>query len=265
MLTYSVFNSKTLLFLLCIFTAIITSGFPYKVDSLAPKPINSIETIVYDMQPPHEGIPRGIPLHWSWATKPRLGNTDPGTFTAMTAWGQLYEASEGNPATNTRVQIKNIKAYYLSKKDKKWHILQSSVRVEGSAYRENFVGDINKPANIRYEPDGSISVKAGNGYNFHFWPPGRASINPIDVMGMFTTVEARLVVDDFNKPDDRSKARYVLSEGGDYWFNLNTRWKNWATNKDFGIGKFKYVTTKWQAFNVITLPKDQIRRNPPPI
>ncbi|MBH8576634.1 hypothetical protein I8752_27325 [Nostocaceae cyanobacterium CENA369] len=75
----------------------------------------------------------------------------------------------------------------------------------------------------------SISVKTGNGYNFHFWPPGRASINPIDVMGMFTTVQARLVVDDFNKPDDRSKARYILSMGGDYWFNLTAQWNNWTT------------------------------------
>ncbi|MEA5622621.1 hypothetical protein [Nostoc sp. UHCC 0251] len=217
------------------------------------------------MQPPHEGIPHGIPLHRSWATGPRLGSTDPGTFTAMTAWGQLYEAAEGNPATNTRVQIKNIKAYYLSKTDKKWHILQSSVMLEGAAYREDFSGNVNTAADIRYESDGSISVKAGNGYNFHFWAPSRASINPIDVMGMFTTVQARLVVDNFNKPDDRSKARYILSEGGDYWLNLTAHWNNLATNKDFGIGKFKYVKNNWQAFNVITLPEDQIRRNPPPI
>ncbi|MEH2435542.1 MAG: hypothetical protein V7K25_15060 [Nostoc sp.] len=217
------------------------------------------------MQPPHEGIPHGIPLYWNWATGPRLGSTNPGTFTAMTAWGQLYEAAEGNPATNTRVQIKNIKAYYLSKTDKKWHILQSSVMVEGAAYREDFSGNVSRGADIRYESDGSISVKAGNGYNFHFWPPSRASINPLDVMGMFTTVQARLVVDNFNKPDDRSKARYILSGGGDYWFNLTARWNKFATNKDFGIGKFKYVQTNWQAFNLITLPADQIRRNPPPI
>jgi hypothetical protein len=256
---------KALPILLCIITAIITCSFSYKVDSRVFKPINSVETVIYDMQPPHEGLPHGVPKSYNWATKPRIGSVDPGIFTAMTAWGQLYEASQGNPATNTRVQIRNIRAYYLSKTDKKWHLLQSSVRVEGAAYREDYAGDIHKAANVRYESDGSISVKAGNGYNFHFWPPGRASIKPLDVMGMFTTVQARLVVDDVNKPDDRSKARYVLSQGGDYWLNLTARWDNWTTNKDFGIGKFKYVTTNWKAFNVITLPSDQVKLYPPPI
>ena len=261
------FSVKINFLLLFLFTiiAIITYGFPYRVDSRVSRLINSIETVIYDMQPPNEGRPHGVPLSYDWSTSPRIGSADPGSFTAMTAWGQLYEASEGNPATNTRVQIRNIRAYYLSKTDQKWHLLQSSVKVDGAAYREDFVGNINQSANVKYESDGSVSVKAGNGYNFHFWPPRRASINPIDVKGMFTTVQARLVVDDPSKLDDRSQARYVLSEGGDYWLNLTAQWNNWTTNKDFGIGKFKYVTTKWQAFNVITLSTDQIRDNPPPI
>ncbi|MBW4641979.1 MAG: hypothetical protein KME23_02990 [Goleter apudmare HA4340-LM2] len=218
------------------------------------------------MQPPHEAMPHGVPKSYSWATKPRVGSKNPKKFNAMTAWGQLYEAAQGNRATNTRVQIKNIKAYYLSQLDDKWHLLQSSTKVVGAAYREDFAGDINKLADIRDESDGSVSVKAGNGYNFHFWPTtGRATINPYDVRGMFTTVQARLVVDNPRKRDDRSQARYLLSMGGDYWLNLTTKWDNWKTNEDFGIGKFKYLTNNWQAFNLITLPPDQIRRNPPPI
>ncbi|MBD2531223.1 hypothetical protein H6G97_17170 [Nostoc flagelliforme FACHB-838] len=218
------------------------------------------------MKPPHEEMPRGVPKSYNWATKPRVGSKNPKQFKAMTAWGQLYEAAQGNPATNTRVQIKNIKAYYLSKSDGKWYLLQSSTKVEGKAYKEDFSGDINKTADIRYELDGSISAKAGNGYNFHFWPAtGRATINPYDVRGMFTTVQARLVVDNPKKLDDRSKARYLLSMGGDYWLNLTVKWDNWKTNEDFGIGKFKYVTRNWQAFNMITLSPDQVRRNPPPI
>lgn len=257
---------KKIVFLLCLFSIVLGCCFVYRVDARTPKPINSIATIIYDMQPPHEARPHGVPLSVSWATRPRVGSKNPKQFKAMTAWGQLYEAAQGNRATNTRVQIKNIKAYYLSKLDNKWHLLQSSTKVEGAAYREDFAGDINKPADIRDESDGSISVKAGNGYNYHFWPAtGRATINPYDVRAMFTTVQARLVVDNPKKRDDRSQARYLLSMGGDYWLNLTARWNNWTTNEDFGIGKFKYVTTKWQAFNLITLPADQIRRYPPPI
>jgi hypothetical protein len=184
----------------------------------------------------------------------------------MTAWGQLYEAATGNPATNTRVQIRNIRAYMLSQRDGQWHPLQSSIKVEGAAYREDFAGDVNRPADIRYEPDGSISVKAGDGYNFHFWPAtGRASIDPNDVAGILTTVQARLVIDNPQQANDIALARYVLSMGGDYWLNLTAGWDNWTTNGDIGIGKFKYVTAEWRAFNMSTLSSAQISQNPPPL
>lgn len=252
--------------ILLLIMAVILCWFTHRIDANSPRTINSIATIIYDMQAPHEGMPHGVPQYYSWATKPRVGSNNPRKFKAMTAWGQLYEASQGNYATNTRVQIKNIKAYYLSKSDSKWHRLQSSTKVEGAAYREDFVGNASTAPDIRYKSDGSVSVKAGNGYNYHFWPTtGRAAINPNDVRGMFTTVQARLVVDNPKKRDDRSRSRYLLNMGGDYWLNLTARWDNLTTNEDFGMGKFKYVTTNWQAFNLITLPTDQIRRNPPPI
>ncbi len=133
--------------------------------------VNSIQTIISDMQPPHQGRPRGVPQSYDWAAGPRIGmGNNPKEFRAMTAWGQLYEAAEGNSATNSRVQIRNIRAYLLSKRDGRWHLLQRSRVVEGAAYREDFAKDINKPTDVRNEKDGSISVKAGNGYNFHFWP-----------------------------------------------------------------------------------------------
>jgi hypothetical protein len=254
-------------FLFCLFTIVVGFCFAYKVDAEVPKPINSIATIIYDMIPPHEGKIHGISTSISWVSGPRvgMGNNSEG-FKAMTAWGQLYEDFKGNPAANSRVQIKNIKAYMLSKRDGKWHLLQSSKIVDGDAYREDYAGNVNKPADIRSEQDGSISVKAGQGYNFHFWfPNGRVLINPDDVNGIFTTVQARLVTDNPQQPDDRSKARYLLSMGADYWLNLTAQWDKWTTNGDIGIGKFKYVTTRWQAFNMVTLSPTEIRQNPPPI
>ena len=74
--------------------------------------------IADDMRLPHESRPHGVPDFIDWAEKPRMGmGNDPGDFEAFIAWGQLYEAVEGNPATNTRVQITGMKAYILSKAD----------------------------------------------------------------------------------------------------------------------------------------------------
>ncbi len=260
-------RSKKLALLLCLFIVVIGCCFTYRVDARSKKPINSIKTIIYDMTPPHEDIPHGVPTSFDWASGPRINmGNNPNDFKALIAWGHLYEAAEGNPANNTRVQIKNIQAYMLSKQDGKWHLLQSSKKVDGAAHPEDYAENVSKPADIRYEQDGSVSVKAGQGYNYHFWPAsGRISIDPNDVAGIYTTVQARLITDNPQQADDRSKARYLLGMGGDYWQSLNADWDNsWTTVGDIGIGKFKYVTKRWQAFNMTTLLPTEIRRNPPP-
>ena len=229
--------------------------------------INSVETIINDMLLPHEGKPHGVPESYSWALAPRIGmGNNPQSFHAMTAWGHVYEDSEGNSAKNTRVQIRNIRAYMLSKADGQWHLIQSSPLIKGAAYREDFAYNINVPADVRPEADGGISVKAGGGYNFHFWPStDRIVINPEDIAGIFVTVQARLVVDDPAQADDRAQARYLLGVGGDYWRSKNAVWFFWKTNKDIAIGRFKYLTVVWQAFNMATLSADELQHNPPPI
>lgn len=230
---------------------------------------NSIDIIINDMKLPHEGKPHGVPESYDWFSRPVIhAGNNPGSMKALALWGQLYEDRQGNPATNTRVQIRNVKSYMLSKRTNSWHLLQNSLTVEGAAYAEDFAHNINKPADIRYESDGSMSVTAGGGYNFHYWAPWpqhRVWIDPGDIAGIFTTVEARLILNNQNAPDDRASARYVLSMGADYWIDLMSPWDYWRTNSDIGCGRFKYVTTGWQSFNMITIPEGEIRRNPPPI
>ena len=237
---------------------------PVPVDEAAT--VNSVETVIADMQATHEAAPAGVPDSYDWAKGPRMGaGNSPGRFGAITAWGQLYEAVGGNPASNTRVQFRRMKLYVLSKREGKWRLLQQVDKVEGAAYREDFVNDESKAADVRNEPDGTVSVKAGNGYNYHFWPPGRAAIDSTDIGGVFSTVQARLIPDNPSQPDDRDKARYLLSMGADYWLDLAAQWDNFKTNGDVAIGRFKLVTKHWKAFNMTSLPADALRRNSPPL
>ncbi|MGG6294523.1 hypothetical protein ACQ4M4_08870 [Leptolyngbya sp. AN02str] len=228
--------------------------------------VNSVQTIADDMTLPHAGRPSGVPEFWSWGSGPNmyLGN-DPGEFKSMTAWGQLYEDEAGNPATNTRVQLQGMKSYILSKSTGEWQLVQENV-IEGSAFLETYADNVNTPPDLQFEEDGTVSVTAGDGYNFHFWPKGtRPTIDPDDIAGVFTTVQARLIVDDANKPDDRASAKYLLSMGGDYWLDETGGWDDFKTNGGIAIGRFKYVTSNWQAFNMSTLTAEQLQDNPPPM
>jgi hypothetical protein len=238
-----------------------------KTDANADQIIdNSVEEIINDMVLPHEGSPSGVPTYYDWALKPRTGmGNNPGNFKAFVTWGQVYVAAGGNPATNTRVQIRYLKAYLLSKKTGKWQLLQASPKADGAAFVEDFSNNTNKPADVRNEPDGGTSIRTGDGYNYHFWARERAEIDPSDIDGIVTTAQARLILHDPNGPDDRSKARYLLSMGADYWSSLSAGWDAFKTNGDAGIGRFKYVKQNWKSFNMTTATPAQLRQNPPPL
>ena len=75
---------------------------------------SAADQIAADMQATNEGYPHGVPLSWDWANGPviDMGNNSNGQQ-AITAWGVVYVAAQGNPATNTRVNIRNVQLYFL--------------------------------------------------------------------------------------------------------------------------------------------------------
>ncbi len=230
---------------------------------------NSVALIAADMALPHAAKMHGVPDYFDWADGPRLNmGLRPGRFRAFLAWGQVYEAASGSAAVNTRIQIRNIRGYYLSNADGRWHVLQRSRSIEGEAYTEDFANNENHPANARPAPEGGLSVRLTRGYNFHFWPTvPRVNLPPVnDIKGIFTTVQARLVLDNPAAPDDRAKARYLLGMGADYWLDQDIQFQpNYASNDDIGIGRHRFVTRDWQWFNMTTLSLAELRGAPPPL
>jgi Ricin-type beta-trefoil lectin domain-like len=232
---------------------------------------NTLERVADSMVGNHEGFPNGV--DGDWALKPRMGmgNNARQDWPFMTPWGQVYVEKQGNPAVNTRVQVKDIAAWYLSKRDGRWRKWIAAPSVEGAMFREDFAGDITNPnpeAPIRAEASGGKSAKPGGGFNFHFWPPAptRVAIDTGDIAGVWTVFKVRLIKDNPAGPDDRAQARFVASAGGDYWRSLTAPQKSdWSNNGDIGIGKFYFVTNDWQSINFTTLTPDQLRQNPPPI
>ncbi|MFQ5438292.1 MAG: hypothetical protein ACE5DK_05605 [Paracoccaceae bacterium] len=230
---------------------------------------NTIRTILHDMKWPPDAAPHGVPASYDWsdgsAVVHRLDKVKRSIladYHAFTAWGQVYESIEGNPATNTRVQIRNLRAFVLSKSELRWFRAQSYPVVTGAMWREDFVGPPHHDADIRFEDGGGISVTVGNGYVFHFFPPERAPFDHSDVLGIWVSVQARLVVGDKNLPDDREKAKIVMNVGADLW--------PWMTGElaiapEVGMGRFRYVTPYWRSYNMISLTPWQVRSFPPPL
>jgi hypothetical protein len=233
-----------------------------------PPPSSVAAQIANDMTGSNEGFPHGVPLSWDWANGPVMGdgNTPPSGWKAATAWGIVYVASQGNPATNTRVNIRNVQFYLLQKSTQRWLLLQNTSTPDGAAYLEDYSGDISKPADVRTEADGTISVAAGGGYNFHFYPQDRASINPSDIGGVVSVFQARLIVGNAALQDDRSSAQYLAGSGADYWPDLvNGMPAGQTVEPAIGGGKMKYVQIKWRSFAMTTMTLAQLQANPPPI
>jgi len=215
----------------------------------------------------NEGLPLGVPLSYAWASGPvmEMGN-DSGTWQAMTAWGVIYPASPGNPAVNTRVNIRNVQAYYLRRSTGKWLLLQNTSKPAGGAYPADFSVNVPIPGDVRNEPDGTISVTVRSGYNYHFYPPVRGSINPGDIAGIVTIFEARLIVGNPALPDDRNVAAYLAGSGGDYYPALTGPWPgNLPYNPGIAAGKEKLVTTSWRFFSMTTMTAAELQKNPPPV
>lgn len=228
---------------------------------------NSLQTIKEDMTLPHESHPHGVPSSFHWYNMPHVGagNNPPNGYTAMLPWGQVY--CDDKPVQpeikNTRVHLRNLQAWYLSKQHNVWKVWTGPYTIGGAHYYEDFRGDYAQPASIRKENDGGISIMMIPGFNFHFWTK-RVLIDPSDIDGIWIFMQARLIVDDISKVDDRAKANYMVNCGGDYWKNL-TNTASGLLNPGIGMGRFRYIKNEWQTYNFHSLTEEQLANNPPPL
>ncbi|HUD03376.1 MAG TPA: hypothetical protein VMR51_01150, partial [Patescibacteria group bacterium] len=245
--------------------------------------INSISKIIYDMNGPYEGCLHGVPSYYSWVTYPdSSGAYPPSGMTAMTVWGLIYADCTTTEPSNVRIEMRNMESYYWSIGQQKWIRMQAQAQPGGAHYFEDFTGNTSISADLRSESDGGISTTMVTGYNFHFYPSNRGSLpaNPGDVGGIFTTYQARLILDNPAGPNNLSSAKYLAESGADWWANLTIGFGSGDNNPGIGQGRFTYLTTNYTAINFWTggdwvIENDhggtglwtnaQITQNPPPL
>jgi hypothetical protein len=220
-----------------------------------------------DMIGKHQGRMHGVPQNYNWAKGPRVGRGNrPGQYQAMSVWGQIYEDAQGSPARNVRVSCRDIQGWVLSRSTGRWRRVVGSRDVFGANYLEDFTGNHSVAADLRPEPGGAVSATLGSGYNFHFFPNRRRKwIDPQDIAGVVTIYSAKVIMDDPHGPDERHLARYLASAGGDYWLDRKVGSDNGSTVDDIGIGKARYLDSRWTTITMSTIGFKKLRESPPPV
>lgn len=236
--------------------------------------INTVDTVVNDMKLRNDLVLRGYenqssgwyvgPGHVMMGNDPRLtntpswwkasnaGNVSSAWLQAMLPWVVIFDGA-GHSATNTRVQIRNFRAYYQSKASGQWVSLGSSAGVGGAVYGKSTLFGATSPEERRTNSDGSSEIRPPSDINYAWhgwWSKGRVSINSSDIAALFVTLQARLVVDNPSRPDDRANARYLVQVGNDYYQDVATNWRFIVPSSM--TSRSKLVRNQWQAFSATT-------------
>jgi hypothetical protein len=262
--------------------------------------INSIDTVIDDMKLNNDLPLAGIPPERGWAKGPGqvvMGNDPRGSATP--AWwnpaNKRYKSSTlwthfvpwvvifdgvGNAATNTRVELRPLKAYFKSRSSGQWVLL-----TQGTIQGENYPKTLN--ATRSGKPDiveigkGVVSVRPpSTELHFHGWSSGRALPAPADIAAIHITTQARLTVHEPGRGDDRGTAKYLVQVGGDYYPDASLNLSAFAPaawNPGIGLSRSKLVGNAWQSYSFTTIDVGvqdpggasitvaELRRAPPPL
>jgi len=206
----------------------------------------------------HEGQPDGVPPDYDWAQTPRMGaGNEPDGFNAFTGWGQVF-ATAGNPAPLLAVSIRNMQVLVCHGPQRNWTLLQQG-DIDGSQFRPDYEGNLNKPpVSVRHKA-GIASVNFEKGHVYHFWPSqGRVELPDQKLCGIVVLLQARTSLSS-SQTASRS-AGILLGLGADYWRDMQASWDNYHSNQDAAIGRLRWVDATWRWFGMSTASLEDLRR-----
>ncbi len=185
----------------------------------------------------------------------------------LNSWHQIFEA-EGNKASNTRVQFRNLKTYVLSESTRTWKLLVTDLAPYTDTWKYPFVFAADK--GTRVESSGGLSFLAKYPQFAHGYGT-QNTIVPQDIRAVFVSMETRLVLNNATGTDDRASARYLVNVGADYWPNAAAVNNTWGYAPGVGQGRFILATPEWRTATMIvpngrygSSMKEMIEKYPPP-
>jgi hypothetical protein len=127
---------------------------------------------------------------------------------------------------------------------------------------------------MRDEATGGVSARPVNGFNYHGWWGAREKIDGSDLAAIMVTLQARLIPDNVDLPDDRPKARFLMQVGADYYRSDDTAD---TVLPAVGLSRVRLLTSQWQSYSMTTfsdvgvqepgggISEQAFREDPPPL
>lgn len=221
--------------------------------------------VVFDMTAPADMEGHGI-AGWSKNFHGGVNQAwPPSGADAFAHWGEIYRDVRNLNDTNTRLAVRGFRTFILSKSTGRWtERPDTDANLRSGLYLENYANDTHTPSNQRREPDGSWSAAPPHGYVWHFWRGNGVLLSDADKAdfgGAYAEYEARLVVGDPARPDDRASAGYLAGNGADWFRRATGAW----------LGQCMYTRLKriptdgaWVPIGVTTVDHAAFLANPPP-
>ncbi len=217
--------------------------------------------------------PRGVNTpDWHKKKYPHLVNDK--YWNWLLPWFVHFEGV-GHAATNVRIQMRAMKVFAKSKSTGKWRQVNRSEEAgaiicpHGSNYYH-----CERKGELRKEASGGVSARPINNFNFHGWWGSREKIDGADLAAIMVTLQARLIPDQLDKPDDRPKAKMLMQVGADYYRRDDSAD---TVLPAVGLSRVKFLTSQWQSYTMTTfsdvgiqepgggISEKDFRANPPPL
>ena len=234
-----------------------------------------VDTLIGDMREMNDLPLKDVNPKYGFSRGPGyvLAGIDAGGANNLLPWFVQFEG-EGNAASHTRVEIRNMRVFVKSRSTDKWTRVIDSDSF-GGIQCDQGSNYFPCPQQARVQEDGdSASTLPLTNLNLHGWWGAREPIEGWDAAAIVVSLQARLVKDREDGVDDRAKAKYLLHVGADFYPNDAPPDRILDA---VGISRAKLVTNDWQTFALTTLndvglqepgggiSSAELRANPPPM
>ena len=213
------------------------------------------QQVVLDMKKLNEALP--IKPQFEWAFRPKVtmrsprGDAIPDWWegdrplwtNAVLSWFTVLEA-QGNAAENSSVQIGSLRLFIYSKRGQRWIGIDQAHKPEVGLWEYPFRHVPSKGPELDPATLTKRRFKPAYPRFYHGWGNAK-EIDAADIGAVFAAMEFRLALIDAYKPDDRSRARFVVGVGADYYPDMTLRW-SLGFAPGVGNGRLLLAKNSWR-------------------